>query len=151
MSLLLARTTGGDPAFQRLVPLLDAELAALDGAAHGFYDQFNGSTALAHAVVGALAGEPIAIGALRPLGPGLVELKRMFVRAEHRGRGHARAVLAELEAWALELGATHARLETGVRQVDAIALYRGAGYAPIANYGPYVGVAASVCFERALG
>lgn len=149
--LALVRTTGADPAFQQLVPLLDAELVAFDGALHGFYDQFNGSSELAHAVVGSVAGAPVAIGALRPLSPELVEVKRMYVRADHRGHGHARAVLAELEAWAVALGATRARLETGVRQRAAIALYRRAGYAPIPNYGPYVGVSTSVCFERTLG
>ena len=39
----------------------------------------------------------VACGGLRPLGPGVAEIKRMFVTARARGRGHARTLLAELE------------------------------------------------------
>lgn len=147
----LRRTTGDDPAFQALVAELDADLAIRDGAEHGFFAQFNGSHDLGHAIVAFVDGAPAGIGAFRELAPGDVELKRMFVTPAHRGRGVARAVLAALEAWAVERGATAARLETGVRQPEAIALYRACGYQPIPNYPPYVGVASSVCFAKALG
>ena len=48
----------------------------------------------------------------------------------HRGRGHARAVLAELERTAAAAGRRRAVLETGTRQPEAIALYTSAGYGP---------------------
>ena len=46
----------------------------------------------------------VACGGLRPLAPGVAEIKRMFVTAPARRRGHARALLAELERLAAEDG-----------------------------------------------
>src|SRR5690606_27921009 len=65
------------------------------------------------------------------------ELKRMYVRPAFRGRGLSRLVLTELERIAVERGMARLVLETGVRQPEAIALYRSVGYRRIANYGPY--------------
>ncbi len=144
----LRRTTGADPIFQQLIPPLDADLAIRDGADHAFYARLNGSLTLAHAVVAAIDERPVGIGAFKVLAPDVIEIKRMFVAPAHRGHGIASRVLAELEAWARGLGATRARLETGVRQPEAIALYLKRGYQPIANYGPYVDVATSRCFEK---
>ncbi|GEL95957.1 GNAT family N-acetyltransferase [Cellulomonas composti] len=100
------------------------------------------------------AGAAVACGAIRDAsadqGPGVGELKRMFVVPEARGRGHARRVLVELERIAVERGFTRLVLETGVLQPDAIGLYLTAGYRSIANYGEYVQVADSRCFARDL-
>ena len=95
--------------------------------------------------VGYVAGTPVACGGWRardgrsdePLRDGDAEVKRMFVRAEHRGRGHGRAVLAELERTAAAAGRRRVVLETGTRQPEAIALYTSAGYGPMASFGLY--------------
>jgi hypothetical protein len=55
-----------------------------------------------------------------------------------------------LEAWAKELQYKKIVLETGKRQVDAVQLYLKNGYQIIPNYGQYVGVENSVCFEKVL-
>jgi len=98
-----------------------------------------------------VGGRPVACGSLRALpdlGVGVGELKRMYVRPASRGRGLSRLVLTELEARAAQAGLTRLILETGVRQPEAIELYRSAGYLPIARYGPYVEEESSVCFAR---
>ena len=41
-------------------------------------------------------------------------------------------------------------VETGKKQPEAIALYRKKGYEQIPNYGQYIGVENSVCFEKTL-
>jgi GNAT superfamily N-acetyltransferase len=95
--------------------------------------------------VGYVAGRPVACGGWRArdgrsdesLRDGDAEVKRMFVRAEHRGRGHGRAVLAELERAAAAAGRRRVVLETGTRQPEAIALYTSAGYVPTATFGLY--------------
>jgi GNAT superfamily N-acetyltransferase len=66
-----------------------------------------------------------------------VELKRMYVRPAFRGRGLARAVLAELERTAAAAGYTRLILETGSKQPEAIALYTSAGYTPVPRFGYY--------------
>ncbi len=101
-----------------------------------------------------LDGAPVACGVLRDvsagLGAGTGEVKRMYVRPDARGRGLSRRVLAELEDAARAHGCTRLVLETGVLQPEAIGLYLAAGYQPVENYGEYVGVVDSRCFERDL-
>jgi GNAT superfamily N-acetyltransferase len=81
----------------------------------------------------------------------VVEIKRMYVGPEARGRGVGVAILEALEAEALHCGFKVARLETGPQQPEAIALYARAGYREIPCFGAYAGAAMSRCFERRLG
>ena len=96
-------------------------------------------------------GEALGCGALRPLEDGVAEIKRMYVAPAARGRGLSKLVLAGLEAAARDRGWTTLRLETGPRQPEAVALYEGAGYRPIAAFGPYVDdTEDSLFYERVL-
>jgi putative acetyltransferase len=92
----------------------------------------------------------VGCGAFRPFDGTVVEIKRMFVRPDHRGRGIARAILEALEAEARSRGYARAILETGNRQDEAIALYHACGYARVEPFGQYVGSAKSICFGKAL-
>ena len=73
-------------------------------------------------------GEPVACGGLRPLGGDAGEIKRMFVVEGARGRGHARRLLAELEAIARAAGQRRIRLLTTTVLTEARALYAAEGY-----------------------
>jgi GNAT superfamily N-acetyltransferase len=73
----------------------------------------------------------VACGGLRPLEPGVAEIKRMFVTASARGRGHARTLLAELERLATEDGRERVRLYTTEVLREARALYSACGYRPV--------------------
>lgn len=100
------------------------------------------------------SGAAVACGALRALGDGVAEVKRMYVVPAARGRGVSKAVLAGLEAVAVERGWTRLRVETGPRQPEAVALYEGAGYRRIDPFGAYRGApeaADSLFYERVLG
>jgi GNAT superfamily N-acetyltransferase len=99
-------------------------------------------------------GVPLGCGALRHLGGGTAEVKRMYVAPPGRGRGTGKLVLAGLEQAARERGWTTLRLETGPRQPEAMGLYLSAGYRPIAAFGDYAGAPGaedSLFFERTLG
>ena len=146
----ISRTTANDEHFRELVSKLDAELADRDGDEHDFYHQYNGLEQIIHAIVATRDGRPVACGALKEFAAGTMEVKRMYTLPEHRGEGLAATVLAELEQWAHEDGYHTCILETGVRQPEAIALYRKSGYEQIPNYGQYEGVTNSVCFKKAL-
>ena len=98
-------------------------------------------------------GAPLGCGALRALGDGAAEVKRMYVVPSARGRGVSRAVLGGLEDAARERGWTTLRLETGPLQPEAVGLYTSAGYRPIAAFGAYAGdpdAEGSLFFERVL-
>ncbi len=95
-------------------------------------------------VVGYVDGVAVACGGWRArdggdsgLLDGDAEVKRMFVEPAQRGRGYGRAVLAHLEQTAAHAGRLRMVLETAVRQPEAIGLYLGAGYAPMAPFGIY--------------
>jgi GNAT superfamily N-acetyltransferase len=96
-------------------------------------------------------GSAIGCGALRALGDGVAELKRMYVRPAARGRGVGALVLAALEAEARAAAYSALRLETGTLQHEAIGLYASRGYRPIDCFGAYAGSPISLCFERRLG
>jgi putative acetyltransferase len=142
------RTNHDNEDFRRLVTALDRELAIRDGDEHAFYSQFNKLDTIKHAVVVYLDGKAVGCGAIRPFDKRSVEVKRMFVPLEHRGRGIATVILKELESWAAELSFKKCILETGLKQPEAIALYTKNGYRKIPNYGQYQSVDNSVCFER---
>ena len=146
----LIRTVACDPNFSKLVMLLDAELAERDGDEHSFYQQFNHIESLGHVVLILENEKVIGCGAIKELDKDTMEVKRMFVLKDKRGRGLAVSVLSELERWASELGYTSCKLETGKRQPEAIALYQRSGYKRILNYGQYAGVDNSICFEKKL-
>lgn len=146
----ILRTDSNNPDFIALVAMLDQDLAIRDGAEHSFYAQFNKTDKINHALVAYLDHKPVACGAIRAHSPDDMEVKRMFVLPEYRGQGIAGIVLAELEAWAAELGYTRCILETGKKQPEAIRLYQKSGYGTIPNYGPYAQVENSVCMEKNL-
>lgn len=148
--ITLKRTDSDDEDFKNLVRLLDADLAERDGADHGFYSQFNKIDKIRHAVVCYDDGQPIGCGAIKAFSDEAMEVKRMYVSPAGRNKGIATRVLGELEAWALEMGYAKCVLETGKRQPEAIALYEKNGYTLTANYGQYVGIENSVCFEKLL-
>lgn len=146
----VVRTDSSDPGFVRLVGMLDEYLAIQDGKDHAFYHTFNQIHALAHVVVAISNNLAVGCGAIKALGQDTMEIKRMFTDVEHRKRGIAADVVSELELWAKELGASRTVLETGKKQMEAIALYTKQGYRQIPNYGQYVGIENSICFEKQL-
>lgn len=146
----LKRTNSEDLDFQKLVAELDKDLAIRDGEEHGFYAQFNKIAAIKYVVVIYEQGNPVGCGAIKEYQPNIMEIKRMYVLPDKRGRGIASIVLKELEKWAKELGYQRCILETGLKQPEAIALYQKNDFQIIKNYGQYEGVENSVCFEKVL-
>jgi putative acetyltransferase len=146
-----------------LIATLNTELSALypePGATHFSLDSGEVAPGSGIFVVARLQGRPIGCGALRrvreatlvrELGPKVGELKRMYVAQEVRGQGVGRALLERLEAEARMLGLARLVLETGTRQLEALALYRRAGFKEIPAYGEYAASSTtSVCMAKEL-
>jgi GNAT superfamily N-acetyltransferase len=146
----IQRTSTENTDFLALVKELDAELAIRDGDEHDFYDQFNKLHNIKYVVVAYLDGVAVGCGAIKEYAPDTMEVKRMFVPLQQRGKGIATAVLQALEVWAKELGYAKCILETGIRQPEAISLYKKNQYQITANYGQYKDAVGSVCFEKLL-
>ena len=93
---------------------------------------------------------PAACAGLLYVGADYAELKRMYVRPPFRGQGLAKRLLTHLADHAVHRGVTLLRLETGIHQHEAIALYQRAGFHPIPPFGPYRQDPVSLCFEKRL-
>lgn len=139
-----------DERYRQLTKRLDSELKIRDGEEHNFYAEFNNSDQIHHIVLYEKNGHYVACGALKSLDQYTVEIKRMYTTEAYRRQGIAAHILAELERWAEEMGFIRSILETGMRQQAAILFYGKHGYNQIENYGQYVGVENSVCFEKSM-
>jgi GNAT superfamily N-acetyltransferase len=138
------------PVCLHLIEQLSAELGERygdDGGANS-YDPHKPLLSGAAFFVARMDGRPVGCGAIRPLEPGVGEVKRMFVLPEARGRGISRLILQKIESVAGEMGYSRLRLETGKRQPEAIALYESTGYRRAPCYGYYAEDPLSVCFEK---
>ena len=138
------------PAAVALIAELDRELAAtypgypVNGIDAAAFDAGHGVF-----VLGYVGGVPVATGAFRPY-EGAAEIKRMFVRPEHRGRGLSRKILQFLELEAARRGYRRGVLETGVKQAAAVRLYESTGWTLTAPFGDYDVNPSSRCYAKDL-
>ena len=95
-------------------------------------------------------GEALGCGALRIDSTGYGEVKRMFVHPGARGQKLGRAILMHIEEQASREGLALLRLETGIHQAAALALYRHAGYAERGPFGEYAPDPLSHFFEKSI-
>jgi putative acetyltransferase len=141
------------PVALALIAALNAELTGRypeEGATHFRLDPDEVAEGRGAFLIASRSSMPIGCGAVRLIDERQAEIKRMYVRPEERKRGVGRVLLAALEAEARRLGLSRLVLETGVRQLEAIALYERAGFSRIAPFGEYVGSPLSVCMAKAL-
>ena len=135
-----------DPAVLTLASAQQAELAAM-------YGEDQPLVALhpdISFILLRLEGVPAGCVGLQPVGPGLGEIKRMYVEPSSRGWGLSRILLDAVESAARTAGLTRLRLETGTRQTEAIALYTRHGYTPTPPYPPFEHEPASLCYAKDL-
>ncbi len=144
------RTNSENNHFLDLVVELDKDLAKRNGDTNDFFAQFNKTDLIKNVVVAFDDEVPVGCGAMKPYNQSAMEIKRMYVLPDKRGKGIAVSILQELEAWAKELGYKKCILETGDQMPEAIGLYQKTGYQIIPNYGPYENVKSSICFEKVL-
>ncbi len=153
MKVAIAVEPFDSPDGRRLVAALDAHLASRYSPDQMFGPHLKAEMVAPGAGIFVIAradGVAVGCGALRRRDGATVEVKRMFVEPEVRGRGVARQILEHLETAARVMGAHRLVLETGIYQDEAIGLYRSVGFSPIDCFDEYLGVPTSICFEKAL-
>lgn len=141
----------GSPEAQELITELNSELSARypePGATHFLLHPEQVASGRGSFLLATMDGEPVGCGAVRRIAERTGEIKRMYVRPAVRGSGVGRALLEALEDEARTLGMTRLVLETGVRQVEAIALYERMGFTRVEPFGEYVGSHTSVCMGK---
>jgi putative acetyltransferase len=95
-----------------------------------------------------LAGNPVGCGAFRQIDTTTAEIRRMYVLSTARRAGVATAILIRLEQEASDIGYKTLVLETGDRQLAAMALYEERGFRKTLPFGPYINNATSVCYAK---
>ena len=147
---LILRTNSNNPDFKKLTDELDIELCRIYNTNPEDYEEYNRITGLPTVVLAYENEEVVGCGCFKIFNDKTVEIKRMFIVEEKRGKGIASSILAELETWAKELGYSKAVLETGKGQPHAINLYKKYGYQRTENYNQSDALDISVCLEKVL-
>jgi ribosomal protein S18 acetylase RimI-like enzyme len=120
---------------------IDEQIAALPGP----YGPPRGEIILAFA-----EGQVVACGSLRELEPKVADIKRVYVRADHRGPGFGPRLTQALLDRARELGYERVRVDTLPSMAAAIEFYQEMGFVPIPAYWPHP-VAGALFFEYKVG
>ncbi|MCI4366104.1 MAG: GNAT family N-acetyltransferase [Thermoplasmata archaeon] len=113
---------------QRGLALIDTQIAELPGV----YGPPRGEIVLAVA-----QQQLVACGALRELEPKIGEIKRIYVRADHRGPVFGPRLTQALLDRAWQLGYERVRVDTLPTMTAAIKFYQEMGFVPIPSYWPH--------------
>jgi putative acetyltransferase len=142
------------PGARRLLALSDEYLGGLYPPQFNFLESVEALQQPGVWFVGITDGdELVACGAVKLMADDAAygEFKRVFVLPAHRGRGHARTIMRELESVLRQQGIALARLETGIWQPEALGLYETLGYARRGPFGAYPANPYSVFMEKVIG
>lgn len=142
----------GHPEARRLMALSEAYMSALYPSESNHFEPAEGLRPPGGSFHGAWRGEClVGCGGVKLFeADGYGEIKRVFVLDSERGRGVARQLMAQLEADLMQRGVRVARLETGIHQPEALALYRRLGYVEREPFGSYAPDPLSVFMEKVL-
>jgi len=137
------------PDVLRLIEALDAQMTALyPPESNHLLDVAALTDPAVTFLVAREGGEAIGCGALLRDPRGWGEVKRMVVRPDRRGRGIGKRVLTGLELTARHARLPFLRLETGIHNGDALALYRATGFVECEPFGDYKPDPLSVFMEK---
>jgi len=95
-------------------------------------------------------GSVVACGALRRHANRIGEVKRMYTRPSHQGRGIGKRILAEIESLARAEGLMRLVIETGTRHFAAKRIYEKAGFAVCGAVLDYPSLPYSVFYEKTI-
>jgi len=147
--ITVKRSDFSDPDFQKLIIELDKDLWLRYPDTQQNFAPFNSTNQHMRVVLAWQGNDVVGCGCFKPFPQdGAIEIKRMYVSPLWRGNKIGTFILQELEQWAHEEGYRVSKLETGIYQPEAIALYERSGYRRIPNFPPYQAIAESICFEK---
>jgi putative acetyltransferase len=148
-SVVIAAESADQPEVHALLRQSDAYFAALYPAeSNHLVDVATLIAPNVRFLVARREGRAVGCGALVLGADGEAELKRMFVVPEARGHKLGSRILEALEAVAKAHGVRVLRLETGIRQPEALALYRRHAYVERGPFGSYKTDPLSTFFEK---
>jgi GNAT superfamily N-acetyltransferase len=151
VSFVISPERPDSPEAVELIEELEAHLASLypSESRHGYSVDKLIREGVAFFVVRDGAA-PAGCGGIQVFGTEFAELKRMYVRPAYRGQGLGLLLLKHLTGYARRHGVGLLRLETGIHQAAAIAMYERAGFRQIPPFAGYRDDPVSRCYEMKL-
>mgnify|MGYP001445962481 CR=1 FL=1 len=145
-------TDGRNQDFSKLCFLLDDYLNEIAGGEvnRKQYIQYNTLEDIHDVVLAYDNANPIGCASFKLYEDKVVEVKRVFIKKEHRGKGLSKILMSLLEKRAIEKGFDKLLLETGAALIEATHLYNSLGYVIIENYGQYKSLKESICMQKIL-
>jgi GNAT superfamily N-acetyltransferase len=145
-------TNGKNKDFIKLCNQLDNNLNDIAGGEENRkeYIQHNTLDDIHDVILAYIGDLPIACASFKHIEDNVAEVKRVFVRKEHRGKGISKKIMQKLELAAKDKGYKSLVLETGKKMSVAVGLYQSLGYKIIPNYGQYKCMDKSVCMKKML-
>ncbi len=111
---------------------------------------YNISESISDVLIAFVSGTAVGCAGLKAYSASDVEIKRVWVDPEFRGKHISSAMMDALESKASELGFKRAILQTRPQMTAAVSLYTKRGYEQIENYPPYDKLDGAICFAKKL-
>ena len=106
---------------------------------------YNLSESISDVLLAYMDGVAVGCAGLKKYNDSDVEIKRVWVEPDYRGRHIATELMDRIEDKAREMGFKRAVLQTRPIMEDAVGLYEKRGYELIGNYPPYDKLEGAIC------
>lgn len=136
MEIIQAELTS--PELLRLFSEHDAYMMDFLGEDRKYYTPYSENERIGRAWIVYVDGHPAGCAAYRKKAEGTGELKRVFLRAEYRGRGISKELVKAVESYARGQGCHTLALDTNSELEPAVSLYRRMGFRVVFQQGRYI-------------
>ncbi len=145
-------TDGNDGDFKRFYLKTEEFYSSIVGGVENRRDfvPYNISESITKVLIVSVDGVPVACAGIKPYSDIEVEIKRVWVDPEYRGRRIAEDMMKKIEGRAKTIGFKRAILQTRPQMEAAVSLYLKLGYKLIDNYPPYDRLDGAICFAKDL-
>ena len=147
MNMEYVWTDGNNEVFQRFYLKTEEYYSKIVGGKKnrtGFIP-YNLSESISDVLLAYADEKPIGCAGLKRYSDRDVEIKRVWVEPEWRGKHIATSLMDQLEDKARQIGYKRAILQTRPIMPDAVGLYESRGYVLIDNYPPYDKLEGAIC------
>ena len=152
MDVCFRWTDGNDKAFHEFYLKTEEFYSSIVGGRKNreAFIPYNISESIADVLIAEADGIAVGCGGLKMYSRNAIEIKRLWVDKEYRGKHIATEIMERLEDRAEREGCTRLILQTRPSMEEAISLYTKRGYKQIENYPPYDKLEGAICFEKCI-
>lgn len=150
MDIRFGWTNGSDKAFHDFYLKTEEFYCSIVGGKKNreAFIPYNISEAISDVLIAEAEGKAVGCGGLKMYSKNAIEIKRLWVEPEYRGKHIATELMERLEERAEKEGCTRLILQTRPQMEEAVGLYKKRGYKLIDNYPPYDKLEGAICFEK---